>query len=225
MCGRYATTRTAADLSALFSADDETEDALAPDYNLAPTDPAPIVRMSESLERRVVSVARWGLLPSWADSPRAGARMINARAETVATLGAFAPSFSGKRCLVPADGWFEWVDRKPFYMTRPGGFAFAGLWVASSRYGLSCSIVTTAALGSLTKVHHRMPLLLERDRWEEWLTAPADPGLLAPTDLATVDSIEIRPVGPAIGNVRNDGPDLVARWQGPQHIVQPETLF
>lgn len=220
MCGRYATSRSSVDLSQLFSAFDETEESLAPDYNLAPTDPAPIVRIS-SAERRVLSVARWGLVPSWAESPKVGARMINARAETVATARAFAPSFAGRRCLVPADGWFEWVEKKPFYMTLPGGFAFAGLWIGG-KYGLSCSIITTPAVGELTGVHHRMPLLLEQDRWEEWLSAPADPALLRLTDPGYVSTIEIRPVGLAVGNVRNDGPELIAAV-APK--VELETLF
>ncbi len=211
MCGRYATTRTAPDLSALFAAFDDTGDELAPDYNLAPTDPAPIVRIDEQDQRRVLSVARWGLVPSWAESPRVGARMINARAETVATARAFARSFASKRCLVPADGWFEWVEKKPFYMTQPGGFAFAGLWTRN-RFGLTCSIVTTEATGQLKRVHHRMPLLLQPSRWEEWLAGPADPAvLLAPTDPEAVAAIELRPVGAAVGNVKNDGPGLIVR--------------
>jgi putative SOS response-associated peptidase YedK len=218
MCGRYATTRSAGDLARLFAAFDETEGELAPDYNLAPTDPAPIVR--ESSDRgRVVSVARWGLLPVWADNPRAGARMINARSETVATAKAFAPSFKSKRCVVPADGWFEWVvlDGKkfPHFMTVPEGFAFAGLW-AVGKFGLSCSIITTAAVGELARVHDRMPLLLEADGWERWLTAPPDPALLTPPSLEYVASIEIRPVGSAVGNVRNDGPELIARFNDPE---------
>lgn len=225
MCGRYATTRSAEDLAKLFAAFDDTDGALAPDYNLAPTDPAPIVRVSESRGQRVISVARWGLLPVWADNPRAGARMINARSETVATAKAYAASFKQKRCIVPADGWFEWATidgrKQPHFMTLPEGLAFAGLW-ASGRFGLSCSIITTAAVGGLTRVHDRMPLLLEPDRWSEWLTAPADAALLAPPSLDYVASIEIRPVGPAVGNVRNDGPELIARAGDPD---QQESLF
>jgi len=225
MCGRYATTRSADDLAKLFAAFDETEGALAPDYNLAPTDPAPIVRVSESRGDRVISVARWGLLPVWADNPRVGARMINARAETVATAKAYAVSFKEKRCLVPADGWFEWATidggKRPHFMTLPEGFAFAGLW-AAGRFGLSCSIITTAAVGELTRIHDRMPLLLESDRWTEWLAAPAAEALLTPPPLDYVASIEIRPVGPAVGNVRNDGPELIARVAGPDQL---ESLF
>jgi putative SOS response-associated peptidase YedK len=271
MCGRYATTRSADDLARLFAAFDETEGAaegvLAPDYNLAPTDPAPIVRLlhgaaSGVAALRVLSVARWGLVPVWADHPRIGARMINARSETVATARAYAASFKGKRCLVPADGWFEWATidgrKQPHFMTVPEGFAFAGLWAerparsdgaatrgserparsdgaatkySAGRFGLSFSIITTAAVGDLARIHDRMPLLLEPDRWEEWLTAPVTDGtaaeaLLAPPPPSYVASIEIRPVGPAVGNVRNDGPELIARAGDAQaHPEIQERLF
>jgi putative SOS response-associated peptidase YedK len=217
MCGRYATTRSSPDLSQLFSAFDETGGELEPDYNVAPTDPTPIVRVSETLQRRALTVARWGLIPSWADSPRVGVRMINARAETVATARAFASSFQGRRCLVPVDGWFEWLERKPFYMTVPDGLAFGGLWT-QNRFGISCAIVTTAAMGRLTKVHSRMPLLVQPERWEEWLSAPADPALLTQASLGYINAIELRPVGAAIGNVRNDGPSLI-------EPVEQESLF
>src|SRR5262249_23110019 len=121
MCGRYATTRSAADLSALFDAGDQTDDGLAPDYHLAPTDPVPVVRRSRRVEHPVLSVARWGLVPSWARDASGAARMINARAETVATARAYATSFASRRCLVPADGWYEWVrrsskERQPYFM-------------------------------------------------------------------------------------------------------------
>src|SRR5438552_18964185 len=134
MCGRYATTRSAADLSALFDAADEPGDGLAADDNVAPTDPVPIVRRSRRVDGRVVSVARWGLVPAWAPDTSGQARMINARAETVATARAYAPSFERRRCLVPADGWYEWRrasarQKQPYFMTpRAGGApAVAGL--------------------------------------------------------------------------------------------------
>ncbi len=221
MCGRYATTRTATDLSQIFAAADETAESLAPDYNLAPTDPAPIVRVSASAGGRVLSVARWGLVPPWAADARTGPKMINARSETLAASRAFGPSFTGKRCIVPADGWYEWLrtdkGRQAYYMTDPAegaGLAFAGLWTAS-KHGLTCTIVTTAALGELARVHDRMPLLLEPERWQEWLHAPADPALLAPPAEAYLSTLEIRPVGAAVGNVHNDGPELTARTADP----------
>ncbi|HEX7746682.1 MAG TPA: SOS response-associated peptidase, partial [Micromonosporaceae bacterium] len=173
MCGRYATTRSAADLSALFESYDDTDGGLAADYNVAPTDPVPIVRLSRRHAGRALSVARWGLVPPWAKDTRGAARMINARAETVATSTAYARSFAARRCLVPADGWYEWVrtgtgGKQPYFMTPQDGrpLAFAGLW---SVWGggpdplLTCSVVTTAAVGELALVHDRMPLLLAPD--------------------------------------------------------------
>ncbi|HEX6967327.1 MAG TPA: SOS response-associated peptidase [Micromonosporaceae bacterium] len=236
MCGRYATTRSAADLSALFDADDETDGRLAVDYNVAPTDPVPIVRMSRRLGGRALSVARWGLLPPWAASAAVGARMINARAETVATTRAYAPSFARRRCLVPADGWYEWArrdtGRQAYFMTPGDGgvLAFAGLWSVWDRTGepvLTCTIVTTAALGALADVHDRMPLLLSPDRWAEWLTGGGDPaGLLAPPAEELLAGIEIRPVGPAVGNVRNNGPELIVPvGEGAAEPDAPMRLF
>jgi putative SOS response-associated peptidase YedK len=226
MCGRYATTRSAADLSALFESYDDTDGRLLADYNVAPTDPVPIVRLSRRHAGRTLSVARWGLVPPWAKDTRGAARMINARAETVATSTAYARSFAVRRCLVPADGWYEWVPtgagrKQPYFMTPQDGrpLAFAGLW---SVWGggpdplLTCSVVTTAAVGDLTLVHDRMPLLLPPSRWAGWLAGGGDPaGLLAPLAPEDVGGIEIRPVGAAVGDVHNDGPGLVERVPAP----------
>jgi putative SOS response-associated peptidase YedK len=232
MCGRYATTRNSADLTALFEAIDETDGTLAPDYNVAPTDPVPIVRMSRRLGSRALSVARWGLVPPWADDPKVGARMINARAETVATSSAYASSFARRRCLVPADGWYEWIrqgrSRQPYFMTTRDGspLVFAGLWTvwgAGAERRLTCSVITSAAVGDLAMVHDRMPLVLPRDRWDAWLAGPADvPDLLAPTPEPFVASLEIRPIGRAVGDVRNDGPQLVARVDAQPLGVPPD---
>jgi putative SOS response-associated peptidase YedK len=218
MCGRYASTRSPADLAALFDAYDETEDALVADYNVAPTDPVPIVRLTEREPGRIVAVARWGLVPAWAPSPDGAARMINARAETVARSPAFARSFAQRRCLVPADGWYEWVRSpdgrrtQPYYMTRPEGLAFGGIWSVWSsgeRRLVTFSVVTLAARGRLAQVHHRMPLVLTPQRWEEWLLAADAGDLLVPAPDLYLDALELRPVARAVGDVRNDGPELI----------------
>jgi putative SOS response-associated peptidase YedK len=216
MCGRYATTRSEADLSDLFDAVNVTE-GLTPSWNVAPTDPVPLVRVSQRREERVLDAARWGLVPPWADDLRAGSRMINARSETVATSPAFAPSFAKRRCLIPADGWFEWLRdgkrKQPYYMTPSGGdvLAFAGLWSAwGPESVLTCTILTAAAAGELRGVHDRMPLVIPREHWDEWLTAPDATALLTP---AVLSSIELRPVGVAVGNVRNNGPELIVPEQ------------
>jgi putative SOS response-associated peptidase YedK len=228
MCGRYATTRGAADLAALFEADDET-DGLAADYNVAPTDPVPIVRLSRRTPGPVLSVARWGLVPSWAKDTRGAARMINARVETVATTKAYATSYASRRCLVPADGWYEWARdggrRQPYFMTSRDGsvLAFAGLWTVWGEGDarlLTCTILTTAAVGELTAVHSRMPLLLPRQRWRGWLDGRDDP---VPPSPGHLGSLEIRPVGAAVGDVRNDGPHLIERT--PTETPVDLTLF
>jgi putative SOS response-associated peptidase YedK len=233
MCGRYATTRSAADLSALFDADDDTAGGLAPDYNVAPTDPVPIVRHSRSAGARILTVATWGLVPTWAKNTRVAARFINARSETVTSSNAFAPSFERRRCLVPADGWYEWLklspkDKQAYFMTPADGsvLAFAGLW---SVWGegvdrtFTCSVLTTQAVGDLALVHDRMPLVLPPERWACWLdtSVQADAELLlAPPPARYVEALEVRPVGVAVGNVNNDGPELVARVAGP-HPAAP----
>lgn len=211
----------------MFEALDTTSSGVAVDYNVAPTDPVPVIRNSARLDRRILAIARWGLLPPWAADRRAGARMINARAETVATTRAFARPFAVNRCLIPATGWYEFtasagpkVRKQPYFMTPydDNPVVFAGIWSvwsASDNPGetlLTCSIVTTAARGPLEAVHDRMPLFLTRDRWDAWLSRGGDAEtLLTPPTDAEIEGIEIRPVGPAVGDVRNDGPDLVTR--------------
>jgi putative SOS response-associated peptidase YedK len=217
VCGRYATSRSTADLAALFDAVDETGDVLVADYNVAPTDPVPVVTAASG--GRAVRVARWGLVPPWAKDARIGVRMINARAETLLSSNAFAPSFRARRCLVPADGWYEWRPRESggkqaYFLTAEdgSGVVFAGLWTISATGLLTCSIVTTAAIGHVKSVHDRMPLLLSPERWADWLCGPADPAaLLAVPPMKFLDSLEVRPVGPAVGDVRNDGPGLTTR--------------
>jgi putative SOS response-associated peptidase YedK len=229
MCGRYATTRSDADLTLLFDAVNVTE-GLAPSWNVAPTDPVPLVRVSRRHDARVLDTARWGLVPPWATDLRAGARMINARAETVATSPAFAPSFARRRCLVPADGWYEWVrtgrQRQAYYMTPADGsaLAFAGIWSAWGPGSvLTCSVLTTAAAGGPAQVHDRMPLVLPPERWDAWLAAGGDGAeLLRPMTPAELAAIEVRPVRPDVGNVRNNGPQLIT---APEPGPVPTTLF
>ena len=228
MCGRYATTRSDTDLTLLFDAVSDTEH-LVPSWNVAPTDPVPVIRVSQRREARVLDSARWGLVPPWAADLRGAARMINARAETVATSPAFAPSFAKRRCLVPADGWYEWVrdgkTRQAFYMTPADGapLAFAGLWSMFRSEVLTCTIVTTAALGGLARVHDRMPLILPPDRWPSWLAGGGDPiEELRPLSPAALDAIEVRAVRPDVGNVRNNGPQLIT---APVPDPAEQTLF
>jgi putative SOS response-associated peptidase YedK len=243
MCGRYASTRSATDLSSLFEALDETATVLRPDYNVAPTDPVPIVRRSGRVASPVLCVARWGLVPAWSRDATGAARMINARAETVATSRAFAGSFAARRCLVPADGWYEWVrtsggsgrrgpaggavqrgpagtGKQAYFMTRGDAevLAFGGIWTAwtsGSVRLLTFSVLTLPAEGDLALVHDRMPLVLEPANWHAWLTSADPTGLLAGPSPQYGAGIEVRPVSPAVGDVRNDGPELVRKVSAP----------
>jgi len=211
-----------------------------PDYNIAPTDPVPVVLVRHppgdrgGPVRRQLRVARWGLVPSFARDTAGAARRINARAETVAQLPSFRAALARRRCLVPADGWYEWArreggGRQPYFLTPAKGslLAFAGLyelWGDVDSRLLTCAIVTTAAVGELARVHDRMPLVLPRETWAGWL----DPGrpdpepLLAPPAAESIAGLELRPVGPAVGNVANDGPELIAPVPVPP---APQPLF
>ncbi|PWR05377.1 DUF159 family protein [Micromonospora acroterricola] len=234
MCGRYATTRSSGELSALFESSDDTDGQLRPDHNVAPTDPVPLVRVTPE-GHRSLCLGRWGFLPHWSRSAAGAARMINARAETVATSRAYAGAFARRRCLVPADGWYEWVrqpdgGRQAYYMTPADGsvLALAGIWSvweSGADTRLTFSVLTTAALGELAGVHDRMPVLLPRERWSSWLASTDEPDrLLAPPAAGQLAGLEIRPVGPAVGDVRNDGPQLTARV-APAVAPQELTLF
>jgi putative SOS response-associated peptidase YedK len=235
MCGRYASTRSAADLAALFDAVDETFEPLVPDYNLAPTDAAPIVRLSARTlgTTPVLTVARWGLVPSWAADASGAARMINARAETIATSRAFGRSFAERRCLIPADGWYEWRrterGKQPYFMNRGAEpVVFGGVWSpwgAGDAHRITFSIVTLAAEGQLAAVHDRMPLVLEPERWRDWLTGPDPAAQLRPAADSFVSGIELRPVSIAVGDVRNDGPELVRAVPASSIVEDEPTLF
>ncbi len=239
MCGRYVAKRGSDDLAAEFEAEDLTGPSLRPDWNVAPTDAVPVVvTRHRSGDRdgpvvRQLRAARWGLVPSWAPDAKRAGKLINARAETVTELPAFRSAVRRRRCLVPADGWYEWAPRpdgagrQPTYLTPLSGdvVAFAGLYeIWGPDRLLTSSIVTTAAAGPLVAVHHRMPLMLPRSAWAAWL----DPGradvadLLVP-DLSLVEGMELRPVGAAVGSVGNDGPGLIERVRTPEETVP--TLF
>lgn len=234
MCGRYATTQTAASLSQKFEIDLANSFAeLEADYNMAPTKLAPLVigrREGESAPaRRELLAARWGLIPSWAKDPSIGSRMINARSETVAEKPAFAKAFAARRALVPADGYYEWYAgearegekkpaKQPFYITPKDGsvMAMAGLYEfwkdrAADAWVISYTILTTTAEDDLGHVHERMPLFLEPEAFDTWLD-PSPPrteellGLLIPAAPGLLDAF---PVSLAVNNVRNNGPELI----------------
>jgi putative SOS response-associated peptidase YedK len=177
MCGRFTLTTTPADLAEAFPDVEITED-LAPRYNIAPTQPVAVIANTGI---RRVELYRWGLIPSWAKDPSIGDRMINARAETLAEKPAFRRIYRKHRCLVLADGFYEWKvepgggPKTPMYIRLASGkpFAFAGLWDAWQPEGgelvRSCTIVTTAPNQLMRLIHTRMPVLLDRAAYDLWL--------------------------------------------------------
>lgn len=209
---------------------------LGPRYNVAPTQPIYVVRQRD--DGRAVELHRWGLVPAWAKSPANGARMINARAETVATSPAFRASFLRRRCLIPADGFYEWRRdgrrKQPFLIHTPtdAPLAFAGLWAPwrdpqTGTWLLSAAVVTTAANATVGKLHDRMPAILGADEWPLWIDpAIRDPGLLR--DLlqpADDELLQLRPVSALVNNVNNEGPELLRPLDSPLTDAPPLTLF
>jgi putative SOS response-associated peptidase YedK len=233
MCGRYASTKNPATLAVEFDAIDATDSAApAVDYNVAPTKPvlSVVTRHPRDAEGtpdphrtvRSIRVMLWGFVPYWAKDPKIGSRLINARAESAAGKPAFRDAQARRRCLLPADGWYEWqrngTRKQPFFITRADGssLALAGLW--STWRGpdtdaplVTCAVLTTEAVGPLAEIHDRMPLILPAQAWQAWLDPDsADTSdLLAPPDAALVDELELRPVSAAVNNVRHNSPELV----------------
>lgn len=235
MCGRYASTRDPARLAAEFDAVDATgSEAPGADHNIAPTKNVVSVVQRHPRDatgdrdltrtERSLRIMRWGLVPKWAKDRAMGSRLINARAETVTSKPAFRTAIRYQRCLLPADGWYEWKrdgGRKiPYFMTpREGtGLAFAGIWAtwrdpdaAGEALPLvTCAVLTTDAVGPLAEVHERMPLVLPPSAWSQWLDPDLDSvsDLLTPPSADQVALLEMRPVSAAVNNVRNNGPEL-----------------
>lgn len=238
MCGRFASFTETQDLADELAIAELAEDArlLPPSWNVAPTDPVRIVveraAKGSAEVTRSMRLARWGLVPSWAKDPGVGARMINARSESLLDKPAFAKPFAARRCLVLADGYYEWrklasltapgskkVPKQPYWIhpADAGVAAFAGLYefwrnpAASEtdpdRWLVSTTVVTRPASDAMAAIHDRMPLVLPQDAWDTWL----DPAVRDASELLTVDNTPLttRPVGDAVGKVQNNGPSLI----------------
>jgi putative SOS response-associated peptidase YedK len=180
MCGRYRLARKKEILAEVFDVGDD--DDWSPRYNIAPSQSVPVVRQDATRPVRSFSLMRWGLVPFWAKDAKAGYKMINARAETIAEKPAFRKLLQSRRCLIPADGFYEWVkkgkEKSPFCFTLVDDsvFAFAGIWDRwrnpESELVETCSIITTSANALVSGIHDRMPVILERENYDLWL----DPG-------------------------------------------------
>jgi putative SOS response-associated peptidase YedK len=252
MCGRYASSRKPEDLAEEFEIDRATvaetvSEPLAPDFNVAPTkevyavvtrppaeDAAGEAAGAASAGQRQLRVLRWGLVPFWAKDPAIGSKMINARMETVDEKPAFRRAFAKRRCLIPADGYYEWYPteqltkagkpmKQPFFIHPKDGsvLAMAGLYEIwrdptrdeddPQRFRWTCTVLTTSAEDSLGHIHDRMPLLVEPERYAAWL----DPSRSDADDLrsllvpAAPGRLEAYPVSTQVNSVRNNGPELL----------------
>jgi putative SOS response-associated peptidase YedK len=257
MCGRYASTRKRVELLEEFNVQrDAAAESLQPDYNVAPTKPVYAVLERPGAQQpgvgapdaatgaagdvaadgpaeRELRVVRWGLVPFWAKDPKIGSRMINARAETVAEKPAFRRAFARRRCLLPADGYYEWQSqpgaaKQPVYISRVdgGSLAFAGLYelwrdpaVAKEdpdSWMWTATIITTSAPDEIGVIHDRMPMIIDRERWGDWL----DPALSDVADVrallvpAAVTGLHTYPVSVQVNSVRNNGPQLIEPLTG-----------
>ncbi len=260
MCGRYASSRRPEDLAEEFEIDRATltetvSEPLAPDYNVAPTKevyavverpPAgergraaddegpPGTQEPQPAEQRQLRVLRWGLVPFWAKDPAIGNRMINARMETVEEKPAFRQAFAKRRCLIPADGYYEWYPteqrtksgkplKQPFFIRPKDGavLAMAGLYEIwrdptrddddRDRFRWTCTVLTTSAEDEVGQIHDRMPLLVEPERYAAWLDPTRnDPEVLRKLLVpAAPGRLEAYPVSTQVNSVRNNGPELL----------------
>lgn len=222
MCGRFLAVSSAPDLAERYLAvADDRVAARRPSWNVAPSQGVPVVRVASDGERRL-ELLHWGLIPSWAKDAKVATRLTNARAETIAQKPAFRSALARRRCVVPADGFYEWLrspggkaPSQPFLFTRVDGdlCAFAGVWEVwrdgRGQLVSSVAVVTTAANGDMTPVHHRMPAILEEGDWQDWLDPSIAAGrvlsLLAPAPEGT---IRRHPVSSAVNKATNDWPWL-----------------
>ncbi len=239
MCGRYASARKRIELLEEFRIErDRVTEPLEPDFNVAPTKPvyavmtrAPRAEAKADGPARELRVVRWGLVPSWAKDPSMGGRLINARAETVDSKPAFRKAFARRRCLLPADGYYEWqpkeVDgrtvKQPYYISRADGgpLAMAGIYELwrdravpddhERAWLWTAAIITTNAPDELGQIHDRMPMIIGADSWADWL----DPASDDPADLralltpAVSGGLVWRPVSTEVNSVRHNGAQLI----------------
>ncbi len=223
MCGRFVAKSSPRQLADYFSVDELAAEDVGESHNVAPTNP--VVAVAERGETRSLDSYHWGLIPFWAKDAKIGNRMINARAETVADKPAYRTAFARRRCIVPADAFYEWKKaeqgkrKQPYLIRSVDGhpLAFAGLWErwrdpaeVDGDEVRSCTIVTTSPNELMAKIHDRMPVVLPREHWDAWLDPDNDDvetlkGLLVP---APAEIFEAFPVSTRVNNPRNKGAEV-----------------
>lgn len=225
MCGRFARRSTQEVLSDWFGVDLEEMPWFAPSYNAAPQSTQPVVRLNRDTGKREFALMRWGLVPYWAKDAKVGYTTINARAEEVAAKPLYREALKRRRCLIPADAFYEWQQtgtksKQPFAFGLASNepYAFAGLWERwkpkESNPLETFTILTTDPNELTERVHNRMPVILEPRDYERWME-PADPER-PPVDLLRpypAEKMRAWTVNERVGNVRNDDPELLKEWE------------
>jgi putative SOS response-associated peptidase YedK len=242
VCGRYVSVSSPTLLAERLHVDEVRGDEadVQPDYNVTPRTEVPIVAETKE-HRRILDRVRWGLVPSWAKDLSVGDRLINARAESLAEKPAYRRAFERRRCLMPADGFYEWravpgrKQKQPYFIARVDRepMAFAGLYEVwrdrsdpDAEWVRSCAIVTTAANDKLAPIHDRMPVVLPEASWSEWL----DPDNRDTSTLARLlvpapsDQFLCYPVSTLVNKPDNQGPELLDEIPEPNTPEQPELL-
>lgn len=223
MCGRYTLSTPGERLAEVFDVPERLE--LEPRFNIAPTQTAPVIVAAEEKAKRTLRELRWGLIPFWAEEPSIGNRMINARAETVDEKPAYRDSFAARRCLVPADGFYEWRrsgrHKQPHFFSRGDGepFAIAGIWARWSRGAEpieSYALITTEANATVAPIHDRMPVVLGEADWSLWLDhGTVDVALLKKMlRPAAADLLTEYPVSTYVNSPANDSSRCVEALTG-----------
>jgi putative SOS response-associated peptidase YedK len=225
MCGRFLNRTPAAETARIFGTTNPVPN-YPPRFNLAPTEGVLAVRYNPDDGRRYLDILRWGLIPIWATDRSIGNKLVNARSETISETPSFRDAFGKRRCLIPADGFYEWKKgvsgKEPYAVVPADGtiFAFAGLWdrwkdPATQEVVRSCTIITAPANEALAPIHERMPVILGKENWGRWLgDEPAKRmELLKMLKPYPADQVKAYRVGPRVNNVRND--DMA--------LLEPET--
>jgi len=229
MCGRYAITTAPEAIRQLFGYLEQPN--WPPRHNVAPTQPVPIVRLSEG--KRQLALVRWGLIPAWVKDPRAFTLVINARGESVLDKPAFRNAMKYRRCLFPADGFYEWKragERKqPYFVRLKSGraMAFAGLWESwmgpNGEEMETAAIVTTTASPSIAHIHDRMPVIVSPDAFDFWLDPKVDAEMAtAVIQPAKDELLECYPVSSAVNRTANDSAELLAPLREGEPVERPK---
>ncbi len=221
MCGRFVQSASVDDYARYFGADTLKTESLESNYNVAPTDT--VYAVAEHDQKRMLGTFGWGLVPHWSKDRKQAARFINARAETLLDKPAFRDSFRTKRCLIPADGFYEWTKRDDTKIPRfifigsHAPMALAGIWAAwkdpqTEEWSRTCSIITTKPNDFMKPIHDRMPAMLGPEYWDDWLDRSNDDAevlqdLLRPPAEDLLESYE---VSTYVNSVRNNGPECLA---------------